>query len=372
MAKTKKSAVETKAAKAETVKKQTKAAAKVAVKNIDLERLIEMDLVRATEAAALNSYHWLGKGNADAAHESAVDAMRGAMDLASVSATVVFGDGLKPQAGGIQADERLGNWIEGAPKMDFASVPIDGLDLVARGYWGAMSVLVAACSENNQPALMKIPCRYMYKIAYGPAVKAGPAQLHLDASVRDNLEIVAMKLGKRLQDLSVAVLDRDRHSTLVNDIRKAGASARLIRDGDIAACIAPSFPNTGVDVYMGTGGAAEAVMAAAAIKCIGGDMLARVAPDAKEEKQIIEALGKDVLKKQFFAHDLALSKNIVFCATGISDGSILRGVHVDGASASTSSLVMRSRFGTIRKIKAIHDLSRKTIRLHSAGAESML
>jgi len=254
-----------------------------------------------------------------------------------------------------------------------ATVPIDGIQLVARGLPGAMSLLVAARSNDDGPALLSLPCRYMEKIAYGPTVGAGPGRVNLNASVRDNLEIIAMKLAKRVQDLNVAVLDRPRHENLIRDIRKAGAAVRLISDGDIAACIAPSLPNTGFDAYMGTGGAAEAALAAAAVKCLGGDILARMAPrDDQEKQQIIDTLSPEALDKHFCGEDLARGKNIIFCATGISDSCVLRGVRVDGRLASTSSVVMRARYGTVRYIKATHDLARKTIRLRSAGAEAKL
>jgi fructose-1,6-bisphosphatase II len=165
-----------------------------------------------------------------------------------------------------------------------------------------MSILAAACRNEEQPAFLKVPCQYMEKIAYGPAVKAGPAQVHLEASVRDNLEIIALKLSKRVQDLNVAVLERKRHEKLIADIRKAGASVRLISDGDVAACVAPSLPGSRFDVYMGTGGGAEAVLAAAAIKCLGGDILARMVPTDDEEKgRIVDTLSEKALKQHFHA-----------------------------------------------------------------------
>ena len=304
---------------------------------------------------------------------TAVDAIRGALDITSVSGTVVFGDGLKPQTGGIDVGEKLGTWADDSLKVDLAMVPIDGLDLVNKGYWGAISVLVAAAREGKKSALMNVPCKYMQKIAYGPVVKEGPAQVHLNASVRDNLEIIATKLGKRVQDLNVAILERDRHKDMINDIRKSGASAMLIREGDIAACMAPSFPETGVDVYMGIGGSAEAVMAAAAIRCLGGDMLARVAPaNAKEKKLVVEVMGKDALTRQFTAKELVNTDKVTFCATGISDGSILQGIHINGNTASSSTLMMRAHFNTVRKIRSTHDLSLKTIRLRSFDGETKL
>lgn len=341
---------------------------------VDLERMVELDLVRTTEAAALHVYRLFGKGDAKAAHAGVVDAIRGTLDLINLSGTVVFGDGLnKLGLVGIEPGEHLGNWAEGSLKVDLALVPIDGVELVANGYWSAVSYLVAARGEEGKPGLMPVPCRYMEKIAYGPAVAAGPGQVHMNASVRDNLELIAELLGKRTQDLFVAVLDRPRHSKLIADIRKSGASVRLRSDGDIASCLAPSVPDSGVDVYMGTGGSAEAVVAAAGVRCMGGDMLVRLAPENDDEKQsCVDVLGEDSLAKQFRATDLACGPNMVFCATGISDGTILRGVHINGKNATTSSVVMRIRYKTVRRITAIHDLSVKTIRLRSANAEMNL
>ena len=249
----------------------------------------------------------------------------------------------------------------------------DGIDLVGQGVPVAIAILAAALRCEQQPAFLDVPCRYMEKIAYGPAVKAGPAQVHLDASVRDNLEIIALKLSKRVQDLSVGVLDRKRHEKLIADIRKAGAAVRLISDGDVAACIAPSVPDANIDVYMGAGGAGEAILAAAAIKCLGGELLARMAPaDDAEKQQITDALGPKALKWKLQADDLVRGESVVFCATAISDSFNLRGIHIDGNSTSTYSVVMRAKYRTVRYIKAIHDLSRKTIRLRSAGAEAKL
>jgi len=339
----------------------------------EIERLIEFDFVRATESAALNTYHWLGKGDPLAAHAAAVDALKGTLDVTSVIGTVVLGDGMNPQSEGIQENEILGTGEEDSLAVQLAILPIDGVELVSRGEPGALCVLVAASSLEGKRCFAKIPCKYMEKMAYGPQVAQGPGQLSLDASVRDNLEIIAMKLGKRIQDLSVVALNRRRHEALIGRIRKAGASVRLIGEGDLAACLAPCFPDTGVDVYMGTGGGAEAVMAAAAIKCIGGEILARLAPmDDQEEQTLRETLSEEALKKQYRAEDLAHGDNVIFCATGISDSNILRGIKVQGKLASTYSVVMRTRFRTVRYIKTDHDLSRKKIRLHSTQAETSL
>ncbi len=341
---------------------------------MDLERLVELDFIRTTEAAALNAYRWMGRGNPQEGYSAAVDAMRGTLDLTSVSATVVFGGTNDVREGGFEVGERVGNWMEGSLKMDVAVIPIDGDGLVASGSWGAMSVLAAASTETDDKcALLNIPSRLVDKIAYGPAVAAGPAQLNLNASVRDNLEIIAMKLGKRVQDLCVAVLDRPHHADMIDKIRKAGASVRLIADGEVAASIAPCYPETGFDVYMGRGGSSEATIASAALRCLGGDIIVRTAPENDEERQcVLERLGKDGLDQQYRANDLSPGDNVLFCATGITDGSILRGVHVEGNKTTTSSVVMRTRFKTVRRIYATHDLSRKTIRLHSAGGETTL
>ena len=339
----------------------------------DIERLIELDFVRATESAALNAYRWFGKGDPQAAHAAAVDALRGALDTTSVQGAVVMGDGMKPQTGGIEAGEIMGDNSEGALEIELAFVPIDGIDLVGAGLPGAVCALAAASSPDGTSSFAEIPCRYMEKIAYGQHVNAGPGKVHLNASVRDNLEIIATQLRKRIQDLSVAVLDRSRHQELIGKIRKAGASVLLIREGDLAACLAPCFPETGVDVYMGTGGGAEALMSSVAIQCLGGDILARLAPvDDAEAKKAKAALGEGALEKLYRAVDLSHGDNVVFCATAISDATVLDGIRINGSLASTHSMVMRSRYRTIRYIKTDHDLSRKMIRLHSTKAESNL
>jgi len=341
--------------------------------DLDLERMVELDFLRTTEAAALNAYRWLGKGDPAGVHSAAVDAMRGTLNLTNIRGTVVVGDNLKPQSGPIEAGEQLGSGHKSSFEADLAVLPIDGVELVSMGHVGAMSLLAAAHHSKAASAFMNIPCRYVEKIAYGSAVKKGPAQVHMNASVRDNLEIIALQVDKRVQDLTVNVLDRKRHQKLITDIRKAGASVRLIREGDVAGAVAPALPGSGIDVYMGTGGSVEAVLAAAALKCLGGDMLTRLVPsNDNEKKRVIEELGEESLSKHFTAEDLVRGPSVVFCATGITSSFVLRGIHIEKNTASTYSVVMRARYGTVRYIKADHDLSRKTIRLHSADAEAML
>ena len=341
--------------------------------DLDLERMVELDFLRTTEAAALNAYRWLGKGDPKGTHAAAVDAMRGTLGLTNIRGNVTVGDNLKPEPGPIETGEQVGIGHKGSFEADLALLPIDGVDLVSRGLPGAMSLLAAVHHSKEASAFLNVPCRYMEKIAFGPAVKKGPAQVHLNASVRDNLEIIALQLNKRVQDLTVTVLDRDRHAKLISDIRKAGASVRLLQEGDVAGAIASALPNSGVDVYMGIGGSPEAVLAAAAIKCLGGGVLTRLAPTNEEEKKrIIKDLGEEALIQHFTAEDLVRGDSVVFCATGITSSFVLRGIHIEKNTASTYSVVMRARYGTVRYIKADHDLSRKTIRLHSAGAEATL
>ncbi len=338
----------------------------------DIERLIELDFVRATEAAALNAHRWLGKGDAKEAHDAAVDAIRGALETASVRAKVCMGDGMSSPASGIEAGEIIGGDENDALDVEVAILPIDGVKLVSEGRPGAICALLAS-TGSGENHFKNIPCRYMDKLAFGPGVNAGPGKVHLNASVRDNLEIVASKLGKRVKDLSISVLDRDRHTELVAQIRKAGSSVVLIQDGDLAACMAPCFPDTGIDMYMGKGGGVEAVMAASAIKCLGGDILARVAPENDQEKQaVIDTLGNDALDTIYTAEDLVPGDNVVFSATSISHTKILPGIFIKGSLATTNSVVMRARYRTIRYMRTEHDLSLKKIRLHSTKAESEL
>ena len=223
-------------------------------------------------------------------------------------------------------------------------------------------------------ALRDIPSFYMTKLAYGPRViqymhKRGDS-LQLEAPISETLAIVARALEKRVQDVVVIMLDRPRHKEIVDEIRTAGASLRMISDGDIAAAMAPAIPESNVDLYMGIGGSPEAVLAAAGIKCLGGDMQCKMWPrDAKERKRLIDEGCEKELDRIFFADDLANGKNIVFCATGISDSALLRGVKSQGTSAITYSILMRAKSKTVRFIRATHDLTTKTIRLRSDNRE---
>ncbi|MGH7179186.1 MAG: class II fructose-bisphosphatase [Tepidisphaeraceae bacterium] len=345
---------------------------------IDYERMLGLEFIRATEAGALNAYKWMGKGDKESADFAACDAIRGIMDTIAVSGTVTIGEGIKDNAPGIFKSEKLGTWCEGALKMAVALDPIDGTTIVSKGLPGAISVIAAATCEKpgDDPNLLlaDIPSFYMNKISFGPRVKHGPGRIRLENSVQDNLEIIALKLGKRVQDLTIVILDRPRHERLVHDIRRAGAAIRLISDGDIAAAIAPSMPGSGVDVYMGTGGSPEAVLAAAGIKCLGGDILAQMWPRDEAEKKSLKDAGvsDSDLNRIFTCDDLARGNHILFAATGISDSTLLRGIRFEDTAAVTTSILMRAKYQTIRYIRTVHNLDLKTIRLRSDSQEHAL
>src|SRR6266498_2898921 len=322
-----------------------------------------MDFVRATEAAALNSLRWLGRGDKEAADAAACDAMRGMFDLMNICGEVVIGEGIKDEAPGIFKGEQLGTWIPGSPQFHIAIDPIDGTTNISKGAPNSISCIAAASPEERvKVALRDVPSFYMMKLSYGPRViqytqKRGDA-LHLEAPIAETLAIVARALEKRVQDVTVMMLDRPRHKEIVEEIRAAGASLRMIGDGDL---------------YMGIGGSPEAVLAAAGIKCLGGEMQCKMWPrDQKERKKLIEDGYKKDLDRVFFADDLANGKNIIFCATGISDSALLRGVKGQGTKATTHSILMRAKSKTVRFIRATHDLQTKTIRLRSDSREHLI
>lgn len=338
------------------------------------EELIGMDLLRACEAAALNVFHWVGQGDKNAADAAATDAIRGMLQLVDICGTCSIGEGIKDEAPGIFIGEKLGTWKPGSPEWSIAVDPIDGTTLTSKGLPGALSVIAAAkAGPDNPRALAAIPSVYVEKIAVGPRVREGTGSVRLGASVEQNLEIIALKLGKRIRDLVVCLLDRPRHEQLIRDIRRTGAAIRLIGDGDVAAAIAPSMPESNVDVYMGVGGSPEAVLAAAAIRCLGGEIMARMWPrDDKERKALEEQGHGELMRRVFTTNELASGEDVVFVATGITDNALLRGVSVNGHIAMTHSVVMRTHSRTVRYVKAFHDLTHKTIRLASQAGHTRL
>lgn len=345
----------------------------------DVERIIELDFLRATEAAALNTLPWIGRGEKELADAAACDAIRGMFDLMNVCGEVVIGEGKKDKAPGIFKGEHLGTWKPGSHKFDLAVDPIDGTTNVSKGLPNSICCVAAASPEEGvEVSLKDVPTFYMMKLAYGLKVvrymqRTGIETISIRQPVEEILPIVAKALRKRIRDVAVVVLDRPRHAKLIQAIRSTGAMVRMISDGDIAGAIAPSMAESGVDLYVGIGGAPEAVLAAAAIRCLGGDLQSMMWPrDDTEYQQVVELGFKEDLNRVFYAADLARGQNIIFCATGISDSPLLRGVRVRGHTAVTHSILMRARSRTVRMIEAYHDLACKTIHLRSTKRETPL
>ncbi len=341
----------------------------------DFERQIEFDFLRATECAALNTLQWLGKGQKELADAAACDAIRGMLDLVPIRGEVVIGEGIKDQAPGLFRGERVGTWKAGAPQFEIALDPIDGTTNVSKGMPNSLSCIAAAAPTDGEPCLQDIPAFYMQKLAYPLEVrKASLADpklpLSIDTPIGEVIELTARVLGKQVRDVVVCVLDRPRNQQLIDDIRTKGAALRLIQDGDIAAALAPALHTSSIDLYAGIGGAPEAVLSAAGLRCLGGGMRARIWPrDEAERTQLIESGWGDQLNREFVSKDLARGENLVFVATGISSSPLIKGVEVRGSIAITYSVMMRARSGTVRYIEAHHDLERKTIHLRSTGVE---
>lgn len=327
----------------------------------DREREIMLDMVRVTEAAALMAGRYMGNGDKEKVDGAAVDAMRGMLDLMSVKGTVVIGEGEKDHAPMLYIGEKVGNGHCDL-EVDIAVDPIEGTRLVANGLPNALSILVFAA----QGSLAPIPSFYTEKIIVGPEAKG---YIDLDAPIRENLRVVAASLGKKVRDLTVAILDRPRHQKMIQEIRELGARICLILDGDVAAGIA-SCLNTRIDMVIGIGGATEGVLTAVAVKCLGGDMQVRIWPrDDAEREKILGMVEERELSRIYSADDLAKGESLIFAATGVTDGDLLKGVHYRGNFATTNSIVMRMRTGTVRTIETMHNLNRKTIRSMTHKAE---
>jgi fructose-1,6-bisphosphatase II len=313
------------------------------------DRNLAMELVRVTEAAALAAGRWLGRGDKEGADGAAVDAMRVVLQTVSMDGVVVIGEGEKDEAPMLYNGERIGNGSP--PQADIAVDPIDGTTLTALGRAGALAVI--AVSERGtmfDPG----PCYYMEKLAVGPEAAD---VIDVTKSPTENLRAVAAAKRTDVRDLTVVILDRDRHKDLIAEVRGSGARVRLISDGDVAGAIATAWPTSGVDVLIGVGGTPEGVIAAAALKCMGGDMQGRLWPRNDEERRTAEQLGYD-MGRVLRTDDLVGGDNCFFAATGISGGELLRGVSYDNRGATTQSLVMRSKSGTVRLVEARHRLAK--------------
>jgi fructose-1,6-bisphosphatase II len=309
------------------------------------DRNLALDLVRVTEAAALAAGRWLGRGDKNAADKAAVEAMRLVLNTIEMDGTVVIGEGEKDQAPMLYNGERLGTGR--LPQVDIAIDPIDGTTLTATGRSGALSV-VALAERGSMYAPGKVV--YMNKIAVGPEARDA---IDIDAPVEENLKGIARALRRQVHDLTVMVLDRPRHAELIGRVRQTGARIYLISDGDVAGAITAALPDNDVDVMLGVGGSPEAVVAASALKCLGGEIQCKLWPRDESERQYAIEAGLD-LKQVLTTDELVCCDNVFFAATGISSGSLLEGVRYFGGGARTSSIVMRSKSGTIRHITATH------------------
>ena len=313
--------------------------------DVPLDRNIALDLVRVTEAAALAASRWMGRGDKEGADGAAVDAMRLALRTVSMDGTVIIGEGEKDEAPMLYNGERIGDGSP--PECDIAVDPIDGTSLTSKGRGNALAVI--ALSEKGS-MFDPGPCVYMDKLAVGPEL-VGLCSIELSAT--ENLKAVAKAKRIDIRDVTAVVLDRDRHDDLVAEIREAGARIRLIPDGDVAGAITTAWPDSGADIMFGIGGTPEGVIAAAALKGMGGELQGRLWPRNDEERAAAIAGGYD-LNKVLSTDDLVAGDNCFFAATGITDGELLKGVHVSAGFVSTQSLVIRSKTGTVRLMNARH------------------
>ncbi|MFB4163332.1 class II fructose-bisphosphatase [Alteribacillus sp. JSM 102045] len=315
-----------------------------------MERSLSMELVRVTEAAALSSARWMGRGKKEEADDAATSAMRDVFDTIPMKGTVVIGEGEKDEAPMLYIDEKLGNGY--GPRVDVAVDPLEGTNIVANGMWNALAVIAVADHGN----LLHAPDMYMEKIAVG---RQAVGKVDINAPIEDNLKAVAEAKGKDVEDVVVTILNRDRHSKLIQDIRDAGARIKLIQDGDVAAAMNTAFEETGIDILVGSGGAPEGVLSAVALKCLGGEQQAKLLPRDDAELARCKKMGIEDINRVLHMEDLVGGDDAIFAATGVTDGELLKGVHYKGAHATTQSLVMRAKSGTVRFVDGKHNVKKK-------------
>ena len=313
------------------------------------DRNLALELVRVTESAAMAASRWVGRGDKNGADGAAVDAMRMVLGTVPMTGIVVIGEGEKDEAPRLVNGEVVGDGSQ--PLTDVAVDPIDGTTLTSLGRGNALSVI--AVSERDT-MFNPGPCHYMEKIAVGPTAAGA---IDITASPTQNLKWVAKAKGETVRDLTVMILDRERHKDLIEEVRSTGARIKLITDGDIFAAIATASQDAGVDVLFGIGGTPEGVVAAAALKCMGGEIQGRLWPRSAEERTLAVEMGYDI-DQVLTTDDLVRGDNCFFAATGITDGELLRGVRYQPGIVQTQSLVMRSRSGTVRRIDAQHRLDK--------------
>ncbi len=314
------------------------------------DRNLALELVRVTEAAALAAARMVGRGDKEGADQAAVDAMRNVLDSVSMDGLVVIGEGEKDRAPMLYNGEQIGDGTP--PKVDIAVDPLEGTRLTALGMPSALSVIALA---ERGTMFDPGPCVYMEKIAGAPDIAD---LLDLDRPLPETLRLIAERKGRDIRDVMVVMLDRERHQEAMAEVRDAGARVRLIIDGDVSAALLAVSENSPVDLLWGIGGTPEGVISAAAIKCIGGQLLGRLWPRSDEEREAARAAGYD-LERVLTCDDLVAGEDVFFSATGVTDGDVLQGVRYQGSrGATTESLVMRSRSGTVRRIFGRHDRSK--------------
>ncbi|WCK55789.1 class II fructose-bisphosphatase [Aneurinibacillus sp. Ricciae_BoGa-3] len=315
-----------------------------------MNRNLSIELVRVTEAAALAAGRWLGKGKKDEVDEAATQGMRDMFNTIDMKGTVVIGEGEMDEAPMLYIGEELGTGA--GPEVDIAVDPLEGTNIVAAGTSNSLATIAVAERGN----LLHAPDMYMEKIAVGPEA-AG--KIDINASVIENLTAVAKAKNKKIEDIVVAILDRKRHEKIIREIRESGARIKLIQDGDVAAAIHTAFENTGVDILLGSGGAPEGVLAATALKCLGGEFQGKLLPQTEEERIRCKKMGIEDVNRVLKMEDIVKGEDAFFVATAVTDGELLKGVHYKGNTGTTHSIVMRAGTGTIRFIEGQHSLKRK-------------
>lgn len=315
-----------------------------------MERSLTLELVRVTEAAALSSARWMGRGQRNDADDAATTAMRTVFDTIPMQGKVVIGEGEMDEAPMLYIGEELGTGD--GPEVDVAVDPLEGTNIVARGTWNALSVVAIADGGN----LLNAPDMYMEKLAVGPEAVG---KVDINAPTVDNIKAVAKAKGKAIEDVLVVVLNRPRHEALIQEIRGIGARIKLIQDGDVAGAINTAFEQTGVDMLLGIGGAPEGVLAAVALKCLGGEIQGKLLASNDEEVARCERMGITDLDRVYYMDDFVSGDDAIFAATGVTDGELLKGVQFKGKHATTQSVVMRTKSGTIRFVDGKHSLKNK-------------
>lgn len=328
--------------------------------DIGMERELAMEVVRVTELAALASAPWMGRGDKHHADGAATEAMRRMFDSVSIRGTVVIGEGEMDEAPMLYIGEQVGSGT--GPEVDVAVDPLEGTEIVAKGLNNAMSVL--AIAPKGQ--LLHAPDMYMRKLAVGPAL-AG--KLSLRDPIRTTVEKAALALSKPLSDLTVMILDRERHASMIEELRSCGLRIKFLSDGDVAGAMSPAFPETGIDLYVGSGGAPEGVLAAAALKCLGGEIQGALIPESDEQLKRCIAMGMEDPTRILGTDDMVGTGDVIFAATGVTPGEFLGGVrYMADQRAETHSMVMRAQTRTIRYIKSLHYLPNKALIRGDAGA----